>query len=1002
MPSLSALRSRVAALPGTARLTEALAVPSAEVVAAAPPGARPSSSPRSPRPAPARPCSPSPPPAARPRTSPPRSRRPARREPSPCSPPGRRCRTSGSARAATPSAAGSRCCAGWPTPTTSDADVRRRSSVVVAPVRAVLQPLVKGLGDLEPGRAAAPATSVPLEQVVEALAAAAYTRIDLVERRGEFAVRGGILDVFPPTEEHPLRRRVLGRHGRGDPLVQGRRPALPRGRRARPVGAAVPRAAADRRGARAGRARSPTSCPASPTCSSKLAEGIAVEGMESLAPALVDGMETPARPPARRHRASSLCDPERVRTRAHDLVATSAGVPRRRLGQRRGRQRRARSTSQSVLGTRVVLDPRRAARSTRCDLGVPVVDAHPVRRRRRAGRRPTASTTRRAVERRPPTEPTAATPPTAVADLRRLGAPTAGGSLVVTEGHGLAERVVEVLARARRARPARRRPDADLEPGVVARHHRRGRHAGSSPPGARLAVLTETDLTGSAGSGHVHQGHAPDAVAPAQPGRPAAAAARRLRRARAARRRPVRRDDAAHRRRRHPRVPRHRVRRRASAASRATGSSCPPTSSTRSPATSAARRPTLNKLGGADWAARPRAGPASRSSEIAAELIRLYSARHGHARATRSAPTPRGSASSRTPSPTSRRPTSWSPSTRSRPTWRSRSRWTGSSAATSATARPRSRCARRSRRSRTASRSRCSCRRRCWSSSTSRPSPSGTPSFPVDGARRCPGSRPTRRPRRSSPGCADGTVDVVIGTHRLLTERGRGSRTSAWSSSTRSSASASSTRSSSRRCAPTSTCSRCRATPIPRTLEMAVTGIREMSTLATPPEERHPVLTFVGAVRREADRRGDPARAAARGPGLLRPQPGDVDRAGRRPHPRARARGADRRRPRPDGRAQARAGRRRLLGEEVRRARLHHDRRDRPGHLQRQHADHRARRHARPVASCTSCAAGSAAAASGPTPTSSTRRRSRSPRPRTTGCRRSPATPTSAPACRSR
>ncbi len=37
------------------------------------------------------------------------------------------------------------------------------------------------------------------------------------------------------------------------------------------------------------------------------------------------------------------------------------------------------------------------------------------------------------------------------------------------------------------------------------------------------------------------------------------------------------------------------------------------------------------------------------------------------------------------------------------------------------------------------------------------------------------------------------------------------------------------------------------ATPIPRTLEMAVTGIREMSTIATPPEERHPVLTYVGA-----------------------------------------------------------------------------------------------------------------------------------------------------------
>ena len=36
------------------------------------------------------------------------------------------------------------------------------------------------------------------------------------------------------------------------------------------------------------------------------------------------------------------------------------------------------------------------------------------------------------------------------------------------------------------------------------------------------------------------------------------------------------------------------------------------------------------------------------------------------------------------------------------------------------------------------------------------------------------------------------------------------------------------------------------ATPIPRTLEMAVTGIREMSTIQTPPEERLPVLTSVG------------------------------------------------------------------------------------------------------------------------------------------------------------
>jgi transcription-repair coupling factor (superfamily II helicase) len=55
------------------------------------------------------------------------------------------------------------------------------------------------------------------------------------------------------------------------------------------------------------------------------------------------------------------------------------------------------------------------------------------------------------------------------------------------------------------------------------------------------------------------------------------------------------------------------------------------------------------------------------------------------------------------------------------------------------------------------------------------------------------------------------------------------------------------------------------ATPIPRTLEMAMTGIRDMSVVDTPPENRHPVMTYVGdyedeivssAVRRELLRDG--------------------------------------------------------------------------------------------------------------------------------------------------
>ena len=76
-------------------------------------------------------------------------------------------------------------------------------------MRAVLQPLTKGLGDLVPV-ALRPGDERPLPDVVDALVAAAYTRTDLVERRGEFAVRGGILDVFPPTEEHPVRIEFWG------------------------------------------------------------------------------------------------------------------------------------------------------------------------------------------------------------------------------------------------------------------------------------------------------------------------------------------------------------------------------------------------------------------------------------------------------------------------------------------------------------------------------------------------------------------------------------------------------------------------------------------------------------------------------------------------------------------------------------------------------------------------------------------------------------------------
>jgi transcription-repair coupling factor (superfamily II helicase) len=118
--------------------------------------------------------------------------------------------------------------------------------------------------------------------------------------------------------------------------------------------------------------------------------------------------------------------------------------------------------------------------------------------------------------------------------------------------------------------------------------------------------------------------------------------------------------------------------------------------------------------------------------------------------------------------------------------------------------------------------------------------------------------------RETLDGLADGTVDVVIGTHRLLASGvtvknlglvvideeqrfGVEHKDALKKLKTNVDILAMS------------------ATPIPRTLEMAVTGIREMSTLATPPEDRHPILTFVGAyserqvaaaIRRELLREG--------------------------------------------------------------------------------------------------------------------------------------------------
>ncbi len=118
--------------------------------------------------------------------------------------------------------------------------------VVATPIRSVLQPLVGGLGQLEPVRLDQ-GKQAELDDVVARLVEIGYARVDLVTNRGEIAVRGGILDVFPPTEEHPLRVEFFGSEVEEIRPFRAGRPALARHLCRLALGTAMPRAAADHR-----------------------------------------------------------------------------------------------------------------------------------------------------------------------------------------------------------------------------------------------------------------------------------------------------------------------------------------------------------------------------------------------------------------------------------------------------------------------------------------------------------------------------------------------------------------------------------------------------------------------------------------------------------------------------------------------------------------------------------------------------------------------------------
>jgi transcription-repair coupling factor (superfamily II helicase) len=196
-----------------------------------------------------------------------------------------------------------------------------QNPIVVAPIRAVIHRFIASLAKsplwtLEVGQ------EVALTDLINHLAELSFTRTDLVEKRGEFAVRGGIVDIFLPLTAHPVRIDFFGDEiedlsyfdvsdQRTTEVVTGKLSILP----CREL------LLTDEIKVRADAIKD--EYPAALEILGKLAEGIITEGMESLIPLLTDDFETILNRMPKDTQIVFL-DEERVRSRTADLIETNA------------------------------------------------------------------------------------------------------------------------------------------------------------------------------------------------------------------------------------------------------------------------------------------------------------------------------------------------------------------------------------------------------------------------------------------------------------------------------------------------------------------------------------------------------------------------------------------------------------------------------------------------------------------------------------------------------
>ena len=193
--------------------------------------------------------------------------------------------------------------------------------VVVVPVRSFIQPFIKDFG-----RAEAPlfvtGNQIEMNTAIKNLLQLGYSRTDLVEKRGEFAQRGGIIDLFPPQALHPIRVEFF------DDIIDEVRyfsvadqrslEICNEGLFALPAREILITDEIRERAAQLATTASPLA-----EMFLRISEGIPVDGMESLMPALISDMESFGDLLKPGTRIISI-SPEMIRSRASELIKTGA------------------------------------------------------------------------------------------------------------------------------------------------------------------------------------------------------------------------------------------------------------------------------------------------------------------------------------------------------------------------------------------------------------------------------------------------------------------------------------------------------------------------------------------------------------------------------------------------------------------------------------------------------------------------------------------------------